>query len=421
MKLHIRFPLIFIMILTASLISHSNPFLFTSSNDEVIQSKLQSSDNLIKENLIKNELNKEKIKPNGIAQAKVNQDIVPLDPYIKKPVKVKGIYISNWMAASKKFDELVRSIDATELNAMVIDVKDDNGLLTYRSQNKEVEQWHANYEPLITDLQQWLDILKEKNIYTIARIVTFKDSHLAKQRSDWALRKHDGQLWSDRKNNYWVNPYNKEVWDYNIAVAKEAARLGFDEIQFDYVRFPENEQKVNREVDFGNTNQWTKAESIAYFLEEAKWQLNSYPVFISADVFGLTTSSEDDMGIGQQWEKIADNVDYICPMVYPSHYSEGSYGIDKPDLYPYQVVSNAMADALKRNQQLIQNGKNPAQIRPWFQSFTASWIEAYQEYDLKQIKEQIKAAEELGIHEYLLWNAASNYDVLFNQSNKTKG
>lgn len=349
-----------------------------------------------------------------------SEDEFVFDPWIKERVKARGIYVSSWMAASDQFDQLVELVEKTELNSMVIDVKDDNGLLTYRSEFDEIKRWNQHYKPLIPDMAKWLSKLKEKNIYVIARIVTFKDSNLARQQPEWALQKANGELWHDRQNNYWLDPYHEKAWEYNLNIAKEAAKLGFDEIQFDYVRFPENEAKVDQEVVYKNSKQWSKPDNIMQFLKQARKELHGYPVFISADVFGLTTSSADDMGIGQDWKQISETVDYICPMVYPSHYSEGSYGIHHPDLHPYRVVRKAMLDALNKNSELMKKGANAAIIRPWFQSFSATWMDAHQIYHLKQIEEQIKAASELGIDEYLLWNARSNYDVLQHESIETK-
>jgi hypothetical protein len=222
-----------------------------------------------------------------------------------------------------------------------------------------------------------------------------------------AMRTKNGAVWRDKKGVAWVDPYHSEVQNYNIAVAKEAAQLGFDEIQFDYVRFPENGKKVDAEVAFRNTDGLSKAELIEHFLRKAKEALPHVPV--SADVFGLTPSIEDDMGIGQEWNKISPVIDVISPMVYPSHYRDGALGIGQPDLQPYSTVRRAMQDAVRKNTKLGQEQKQPAKIRPWLQDFTATWVKNHQTYGTAQVKEQVKAAEEQGVNQFLLWNPSCQY------------
>jgi hypothetical protein len=215
-------------------------------------------------------------------------------------------------------------------------------------------------------------------------------------------------VWKDNKETAWVDPYKEKVWDYNIQVAKEAALLGFDEIQFDYVRFPENGKKVDQEVKFDNPNNWTKAQVIENFLKKAKEQMGGQ-AYLSADVFGLTTSSDNDMGIGQDWSRISKQIDYISPMLYPSHYSSGVYGIKNPDLQPYAVIRKAIIDANGKNQLLAKSDSHIAEIRPWYQDFTATWVKPHKKYGTIDVKEQIKAAKEQGVEQFLLWNSSSTY------------
>lgn len=327
------------------------------------------------------------------------------------PEGVRGIYVSGWIAGSgEPMERLIRLVDATDLNAMVIDVKNDYGRLTYRSSLPEVRAVGADREPLVRDMAGLIRRLKAKRIYTIGRIVVFKDPLLARAKPEWAFRTKSGGLWRDRKGQPWVEPYLPEVRAYNIAIAKEAAALGFDEIQFDYVRFPDNGEAMDRAVRYRNPAGWTKREAIGRFLREARDALLPAGTPVSADVFGLVTTARDDMGIGQTWREIAQAVDVISPMVYPSHYAEGTYGIRHPDLKPAAIVRRALEDAGRRNRILAAEGKRPARIRPWLQAFTAAWLSPHRPYRAEEIREQIRAAEAAGVTEFLLWDPACTYD-----------
>jgi hypothetical protein len=327
------------------------------------------------------------------------------------PAGIRGIYVSGWIAGSgEPMERLIRLVEETDLNAMVIDVKNDYGRLTYRSSLPQVKAVGADREPPVRDMAGLIRRLKEKRIYTIGRIVTFKDPLLARAKPEWAFRTKDGRLWRDRKGLPWVEPYLPEARAYNIAIAKEAASLGFDEIQFDYVRFPDNGEAMDRVVRYRNPEGWTKREAIGRFLREARDELHASGTAVSADVFGLVTTARDDMGIGQTWREIAPAVDAISPMIYPSHYAAGSYGLPHPDLEPAAVVRRALEDAGRRNRILAAEGKRPARIRPWLQAFTASWLHPHRPYRAAEIREQIRAAEAAGVTEFLLWDPACTYD-----------
>lgn len=328
----------------------------------------------------------------------------------QKPAKqiIKGIYVSAWSAVGNKFEQLIDLVDQSDLNAMVIDVKNDSGQVTYPSAVPLVNEIGANSHVIIRDLKGMLLRLKEKHIYTIARVVVFKDPYLSVKKSNYAMMNQAGNVWKDNKGTAWVDPFKEKVWDYNIQVAKEVALLGFDEIQFDYVRFPENGKKVDQEVKFDNPNKWTKAQVIENFLKKAKEQIDGQ-AYLSADVFGLTTSSDNDMGIGQDWSMISKQVHYISPMLYPSHYSSGVYGIKNPDLQPYAVIRKAISDANGKNQLLVKSDSRNAEIRPWYQDFTATWVKPHKKYGTIDVKEQIKAAKEQGVEQFLLWNSSSTY------------
>lgn len=334
---------------------------------------------------------------------------VPLPPLEQKEnprVKAKALYLTGHTIASPtRFQNLIELVESTELNAMVIDVKNDHGVMSYQSDIEIVKESGANRSVPIKDIQSVMEELDRRGIYTIARIVVFKDPNLPEYRNDWAIQKKSGGIWRE-KRFAWVDPYQKNVWDYNIAIAKEAALLGFNEIQFDYVRFPENARKVDREAFYPANDGRSKDEAIEDFLAYAREALEEYNIHLAADVFGvIATSWGDSDMIGQTWEKISPLTEYICPMIYPSHYGRGYFGYAVPDANPEGVIRNALTDAIKRNAPL----QEPAIIRPWLQSFTATWVEGYIRYTHKQVRQQIDAALKLGIDEFMIWNAGNYY------------
>nr|WP_312578399.1 putative glycoside hydrolase [Sedimentibacter sp.] len=307
---------------------------------------------------------------------------------------------------ANKFERIIGIAVATEINGVVINVKDDNGFITYDSQVDIVKEMNEETSIPIKDIKNMLKILKEYDIYTIGRIVAFKDKHLAAAKPEHAIQLKTGGTWLDPNsgNIPWINPFDKYVWDYNIAIAKEAALLGFDEIQFDYVRFPDGANKYNPITEFPGRNGRDKDEAIRDFLKYAKEELEPYNVNIGADVFGLITRTWDDYpeDIGQTWILMGEYVDSICPMVYPSHYSTGWYNLEDPNSKPYELVKGAMEEALEKNSSM----ENPPVIRSWIQDF--DW--AGKEYGPKEVRSQIIAAKELGLTEFMVWNPSNVYD-----------
>jgi len=252
-----------------------------------------------------------------------------------------------------------------------------------------------------------MDRLKEHNVYPIGRIVVFKDTALANKHPELSFRQKDGKVWKNGKGDSFVNPYMKEVWDYNIEAAKEAAKLGFKEIQFDYVRFPEGFENKADSLVFQH-NQESRVDTIAEFIKYAKAQLEPLGVRVSVDIFGYAASVPAAEGIGQDFVKISKHVDVICPMVYPSHYSTGWFDVKDPDKDPYATIKGAMIDTHKK---LDPIGSYKPVIRPWIQDFTASWLGKghYVKYGKEQVDAQIKALHDTGIEEFLLWNAGNKY------------
>jgi hypothetical protein len=344
---------------------------------------------------------------------------VQQEDQLSKPEKIKGIYLSGWTAGSRnKLGDLLELIDKTELNAVVIDVKDAKGKLTYRSQLPLAKEISAGSN-VIRDISGLLKDLKERNIYPIARLVCFKDPLLSQARPELALKSSDGSLWKDSSGTTWLDPYNQRGWEYLVELSKEAVSLGFEEIQYDYVRFPVDGDL--NDLHFGEEAKGSsKAEAIADFLAYAKVELAPSGAVVSASLLGIVLSNaKDGAFIGQDFVKIAGHVDYISPMVYPSHYANvaqnGSGQLINdvlfryPDLEPYSVVYNVLSPAQKR----LQGSKTPGRIRPWLQAFTASYLgkDRYQVYSGKEIEAQIKAVYDAGIDEWILWNSKNSYSA----------
>lgn len=320
--------------------------------------------------------------------------------------KVKGIYVTGPMAGSQYMDDLIALIDETELNTMVIDIKNDDGRITYRMDLEQAESMEACIR-YIPDIEKFMEKLKEHDIYTIARVVCFKDPCLAKAHPEYTIKNPDGSPLTDKNGMAWINPYEKDTWEYIVDVSVKAADLGFDEIQFDYVRFPEG--KAAQNADYGvDTQNYTKEQVILDFLTYAAERLHEKKVILGADVFGTVIHSSVDAGIvGQDYKEISSIVDVICPMVYPSHYQNGTFGLDIPDAYPYETVYEAMKDSANKLESVDET--NRAVVRPWLQSFTAGWVAGHIPYGGEEIRKQIQAVYDAGYDEWILWDASNQY------------
>ncbi len=325
----------------------------------------------------------------------------------REPVKVKGIYVSGPIAGNARMDELIELVDTTELNAMVIDIKNDDGRVTYKMDSDTLASQIGAGINYVSDIKELVQRCKEKNIYLIARVVAFKDPYLAQQRPELAVRTKNGDIFYDKSGLAWVNPYNREVWDYLIEIGSQAAEAGFDEVQFDYIRFS-TDLKTDK-MDFGpEAEEQSKTDVITEFTQYAYDKLSAEGVYVSADVYGTIIDSKIDQDIvGQNFVDMASHLDYICPMVYPSHYANGVYGIPVPDAQPYDTVKAAMQAAAKQLEKIPE--ENRATGRVWIQSFTASWVEGHISYGPKQIRDQIQGAHDAGFDEWILWNAAVKY------------
>ena len=324
----------------------------------------------------------------------------------QEPVKVKGIYISGPVAGIDKMDELIDLVDRTELNAMVIDIKNDEGKVTYKMQSEQVLEIDAGVR-YIPDIEELVAKCKEKDIYLIARIVAFRDPYLAEQKPDWAVHTKNGDIFRDKNGLAWVNPYCREVWDYLVEIASQAALVGFDEVQFDYIRF--STDIGEGEVDYGpEAGSVDKVQIITEFTKYLYEKLVPQGVYVAADVFGTVIDNETDQAIvGQDYVQMAGYLDYICPMVYPSHYHNGSYGITVPDAEPYRTIYAASSASVEALSAVPEESR--ANVRVWLQSFTAGWVSGHISYGPEQIRAQMKGAYDAGYDEWILWNAAVNY------------
>lgn len=256
-------------------------------------------------------------------------------------VKVKGIYVSGPMAGTAGMDNLIALVDRTELNALVIDVKNDDGYLTCELDVPLAEQIGSE-KHYIKDPPALVQTCKEKNIYLIARVVAFKDPILAEKMPEWSLHNSDGSIFRDKSGLAWVNPYRKEVWEYLASVGEAAIKAGFDEVQYDYVRFSTDSRM--KQVDFGDSTKGrTKTEAISGFTLYASERIHAAGGRISADVYGVVIDSEEDQQIvGQNYVEMSRSLDAISPMIYPSHYGPYNYQIPVPDAQPYDTVLAAM-------------------------------------------------------------------------------
>jgi hypothetical protein len=324
---------------------------------------------------------------------------------------VRALYVNRWASQSKKrMAKLIAAADSTEINAFVIDMKDEFGL-NFKTSNPEFQK-NAGTANKVSNLAALLDTLKAHKILPIARLVVFKDSVTARVHPDWTIRRPDNSAWRDHKGLAWVNPYHRELWDYNIGIAEELVKLGFGEVQFDYIRFPEPFPSLPQQV-FPGQNGVSKPEALIGFLKLAKERLNKAGVRSTADIFGLTTTVTGPLEVGQHWEKISPYVDVVLPMVYPSHYPKGDLGLKYPNAEPYQVILKSISRARERDKKL--GIATPEHIRPWLQAFTLG----KPAYGPEQIEAQKKAVYDSGYDGWVLWNPGSIYDVFMPALEKT--
>jgi hypothetical protein len=315
------------------------------------------------------------------------------------PFTPKAVYLSFYGIGDRRLRESALGLlRETELNALVIDVKGDKGMISFRSSIPLATEVGAQKVITVKEMGSILKTLKENGVYTIARIVTFKDNPLALKRPDLAVKAPNGEIWRDREGLAWVDPFKKEVWEYNLQIAAEAARYGFDEIQFDYVRFPDAHGLL---FSMPNTAD-NRIKAISGFLMEAKNQLFPYNVFLAADIFGYVSWNQNDTDIGQRLEDITPHVDYISLMLYPSGFQYGIPGYRNPVANPHEIVYLSLKRAQERTQ------LPSVRFRPWLQAFRDYAFDR-RAFNGKEIKDQISAVEKFGSNGWMLWNPRNVY------------
>ncbi|MDQ6770687.1 MAG: putative glycoside hydrolase [Gemmatimonadota bacterium] len=327
--------------------------------------------------------------------------------HVPTPDTLRGLYVNRWAALGRKLTDLIGVAKRTEVNALVIDVKDDRGFLLYPSDvplAREIGADTADGHSLSRrKVRAILDSMAAHNIYPIARIVVVKDPLLAHNKLDLAIkRKSDLKPWLDKNGNPWLDPHQRAVWQYAADIAREAYDLGFSEVQFDYVRFPDEKRLVSETV-FPLAKSHSRAQVIREQLGFLRSVLKPRGIPLTADVFGLTATDTTDMGIGQKWEMFVDQVDVVLPMVYPSHFARGTYKIRNPNAHPYATIDRVLKDVLARTGSV----PNAAKIIPWYQDFTLGPPHYY----AAEIRAQKKAGYDNGFQSWILWNPKSNYTI----------
>lgn len=329
----------------------------------------------------------------------------PAVAYVPRPDTLRGLYVNRWAALGDRMWELVGVAEHTEINALVIDVKDDRGFTLYRSRVPLAQAIGADTNLPMSPrrLAALFDSLRNNHIYSIARIVVAKDPLLAGKRLEWSIkRRADGKPWLDKNGHPWLDPTQPAVWQYAIDLAREAHDVGFSAVQFDYVRFPDDD-RLAREATFPLGHGRTRAQIIHDQLGVVRAALERTGMPMTIDVFGLTATDTTDMGIGQRWEMFIDRADVVLPMTYPSHFAPGTYGLGNPNAHPYTTVDRALKDMKKRSAGV----KNAAEIIPWYQDFTLG----PPAYGASGVRAQIQAGYDNGFYSWILWNPGSKYHM----------
>ena len=322
--------------------------------------------------------------------------------HLKTPEPLKAIYMSSWVAGNQKFrDSLVNIIDNTELNAVVIDIKDYTGRISFLTENPKLKKI-GSAENRIPDIKEFIGKLHEKGIYVIGRISVFQDSYLVNRQPEYAVKTKSGEVWKDFKSVKWLDAGAMPVWEYIVSIGREAHSLGFDELNFDYIRFP-SDGNMN-DISYPFSEGKIKANVLNDFFAYIDMSFHKDSIPISADLFGMTTSNKDDLGIGQILENALSHFDYVSPMVYPSHYPPNFNGWANPASKPYEVVSYALS---KGKEKAIMASTTPSKIRPWLQDFSINGTS----YNAQMVRAQIQATYDVGFTSWMLWSAANTYTV----------
>ncbi|OIP55855.1 MAG: GTP-binding protein [Helicobacteraceae bacterium CG2_30_36_10] len=339
------------------------------------------------------------IKAYGYRPYKIDKD--SNETIIKvKSINVRALYLTFWGASnnSKTLERMLKIIDETKVNAIIVDVKNEYGSTSYKTSFAQANSYGAHDDRTNRNIEKFIDVLKSKNIYTIARIVTFKDELQASNNPDYAIKKSNGEIWRNHDKMAWVDPFDKRAYEYTIAIAEEAAKAGFDEINFDYIRFP---AKSGLKFSKENTQE-NRIEAIDKFLATAQKRLRKYGVFISVDIYGNVCWSQGDNNIGQTISSLAAHADYISPMLYPSGFASGSFYFEYPSEHPHAVIYRSIKN--------IQDRIESSRVRPWLQYFK-DYAHKRREYEKFEVNEQIRAADDANTSGWMMWSPSSKYDL----------
>jgi hypothetical protein len=323
----------------------------------------------------------------------------PKTSHISTPDSVRAIYMTSWVAATPSLRaNLLQIIDETEINAVVIDIKDYTGKISFAVRDPELQKI-GSAENRIKDIDAFIESLHDRGVYVIGRLSAFQDAYMTEHRPDLAVkRESDGKVWRDRKGISWIDASAPDMWEYLVRIAEESHARGFDEINFDYIRFPSDGNMQDIAYPFTKTN---KPQALENFFAYVAKEFEDSDIVLSADLFGMVTSNTDDLGIGQVLERALPYFDYIAPMVYPSHYPTGWHGFKNPAAHPYEVIKISMSDGIKRAEAM---GVSPLKLRPWIQDFNLG-----ADYTAEMVRAQIKATYDIGLTSWMIWDPANTY------------
>ncbi|MBW6487586.1 putative glycoside hydrolase [Sulfurimonas sp.] len=317
-----------------------------------------------------------------------------------EPLIVKALYLSFWHTSnqSPKLRDMLKIIDETEVNTVVVDVKNEYGQTSFKTSFEQGNSYGAHKSIINRNITEFMKLMKSKNIYTVARVVTFKDELQAINNQDYAIKREDGTIWRNHDNMAWVDPFDKRAHNYTISIAEEAAKVGFNEINFDYIRFPAKDGlKYSKE-----STQENRIKAISDFLALAQKRLRKYGVFISADTYGNICWTDDDNNIGQTISSMAQHADYLAPMLYPSGFASGSFSLKHPSDYPHEVIYKSIKN--------IEDRIETKRVRPWLQYFK-DYAHTRRDYKKFEIREQIRAVEDINTSGWMMWSPSSRYHM----------
>lgn len=403
MKKIISTTLLFSTLLSASF---SGILIDSKTQDPLVNAKISDSNHTVTsdENGSFNIQSDERtlhIKAYGYRRFQINEDTnestLKLDS-----IDVKALYLTFWGAGikSKTLKRTLNVVDKSEVNAIIVDVKTEYGETSYKTSFKQINSYGAWYKRSIKDIDEFMALMKEKNIYTIARIVTFKDQLQAKNNPSYAIKRQSGKAWTNHDKMGWVDPFDKRSHNYTISVAEDAAQVGFDEVNFDYIRFPAKKGlKYSKK-----STQKNRVAAISQFLKTAQDRLRKYGVFISVDTYGNICWANDDTGIGQTVEGLAEYADYLAPMLYPSGFNHGQLGYKNPAEHPYGVLFKSLNN--------IKDRIDPKRVRPWLQYFK-DYAHTRKHYRRPEIQAQIKASKDTNTSGWMMWSPSSKYHLSY--------